>query len=65
MRVRVKVFESYRKFDDWCIDPENVEPMLDYVMNHDNEQERKRWGVGCREAFAAGQVVVTFRDGIE
>lgn len=55
LRVEVRVFESPEKYEDG--DP----PLVAYVMDHDNPEERARLGAGCREAFEAGQLVMTYR----
>lgn len=50
MKVRVQVFSSDK----------DGEKVVDYIMDHDNAEQRKVLGQQCRHAFEAGQKVVTF-----
>lgn len=35
-------------------------PLRDYLMDHDDQTQRRVLGEQCRNAFEAGQVIVTF-----
>lgn len=37
-----------------------AKPIHSYVMDHDNAEERRNLGAQCRNAFEAGQKVVTY-----
>lgn len=53
MRVRVMVFEDFSSLrcNEWAI--------IDYVLDYNDEIQRKRLATSCRDAFEAGQVVLT------
>lgn len=53
LRVRVRVWSDSRVYN-W-----GAEPFIDYVMDYNNDVERRRLAESCRAAFEAGQVVVT------
>jgi len=53
LRVRVMVYASLWDFRN------DMEPLRSYVMNHDDPTDRKVLGQQCRNAFEAGQVIVT------
>jgi len=64
MKVKVMVFASEDDFLDWASHDAGarlVRPIVDYVMDHDDFSQRRRLGESCRDAFEAGQVVVTMR----
>jgi len=50
LQIKVVVYESR----------EAKTVIAEYVMDHDDAAQRKRLGISCREAFEAGQMVVTF-----
>lgn len=50
LKIKVVVYES----------AESQKVVAEYVMDHDDAAQRKRLGISCREAFEAGQMVVTF-----
>lgn len=62
MRVRVRVWQddiamsNYYRFDDGA---QEDEPIIDYVMDYNDDLQRKRLATSCRDAFEAGQVVLT------
>ncbi len=52
MKIRVEVFENIRQYKRGMC-------MLSYVMEHDEQDQRRVLGEQCRNAFEGGQVVVT------
>lgn len=54
LKVRVQVYASVSAFQN------NEEPFRDYVIDHDVVTSRRVLGEQCRNAFEAGQVIVTF-----
>lgn len=54
MKVCVEVHSSLDSFED------AEKPFRCYVMNHDDPGERRVLGEQCRNAFEAGQVIVTY-----
>lgn len=38
----------------------DIKPIAEYEMDHDDPVQRRRLGASCREAFEAGQMVVTY-----
>lgn len=54
MKVCVEVHENLIKFENGC------KPFCEYTMNHNNPAERRVLGEQCRNAFEAGQVIVTY-----
>lgn len=57
MRVRVVI---YRNTHDFI---EDNEPLRDYIIDHDDGNQRAVLGAQVRNAFEAGQVVVTIPQG--
>lgn len=53
MRVRVVIYNSAYDFI------EDNEPFRDYIIDHDDGNQRAVLGAQVRNAFEAGQVVVT------
>lgn len=53
MKIKVEVYNNYIEFDF-------AEPVVSYVMEHDEPEQRKRLGIGCQDAFEAGQLVMTY-----
>jgi hypothetical protein len=54
MKVQVHVYSSLASFEDeWG-------PMRSYTMDHDDPSQRRVLGEQCRNAFEAGQVVLTY-----
>ena len=56
MKVQVEIYNSLKEFDN------GYEPVRCYIMDHDDPAQRKVLGMQCRNAFEAGQVVLTFRE---
>lgn len=50
LQIKVIVYEH----------PKSEKVVAEYVMDHDDAAQRRRLGVSCREAFEAGQMVVTY-----
>lgn len=61
MRVRVMVFaNAYVNRDFWRHGEYTSDsPLVDYVLDYNDEVQRKRLATSCRDAFEAGQVVLT------
>jgi hypothetical protein len=57
LRVNVEVYASVEAFEA------GAAPLREYEMNHDCETERKTLGMQCRNAFEAGQMIVTYSKG--
>lgn len=55
MKVCVEVFDSLLAFERT---PDF--PLRYYMMNHNDPAERRVLGEQCRNAFEAGQVIVTY-----
>lgn len=56
MKVNVEVYrsiDSYEQGDD---------ALYVYSMDHDDQAQRRVLGQQCRNAFEAGQVIVTYAD---
>jgi len=54
MKVCVEVHMNLDSFED------GNKPFRCYTMNHDDPAERRVLGEQCRNAFEAGQVIVTY-----
>lgn len=54
LKVRVEVYQSIASYEI------GEKPFRFYIMNHDVPIERKVLGAQCRNAFEAGQVIVTY-----
>lgn len=52
MKIRVSVYADARAFD-------KKTPFRVYVMEHNNEEQRRVLGMQCRNAFEAGQCIST------
>ena len=52
MKVRVCVFNTIDDFDNW-------ERLRDFVMDHEDPTQRRVLGEQCRNAFEAGQIILT------
>lgn len=50
LQVKVIVFEH----------PKSEKIIAEYVMDHDDPVQRRRLGAACRDAFEAGQKVITY-----
>lgn len=60
LKVRVRVFKDMTHFWDWTESGHHEPlPLVEYTMDHDDPVQRRRLGESCRDAFEAGQVVVT------
>jgi hypothetical protein len=44
----------------WATAEMDGEPLHEFVMDHNDQQQRRVLGEQCRNAFSAGQCVVTF-----
>lgn len=67
MKVQVEVWESSHQMRDFVEEfPEDLPVpgergcIAFYVMDHNDPQQRKALGWQCREAFEAGQCMVTY-----
>lgn len=60
MKVKVTVFADYNAMIAAIVRGNWNGMIADYVMNHDNDDERRTLGAQCRNAFEGGQVVMTF-----
>ena len=54
MKICVEVYASIAAMED------GDEPLHEYVMEHDDDAQRRVLGAQCRCAFEAGQAVLTF-----
>lgn len=52
MKVKVEVYESKIAY-------EAASPLREYVMDHDDQSQRRVLGEQCRNAFEGGQIIVT------
>lgn len=57
MKVNVEVYASIDAYED------GAPALRMYSMNHDNASERRVLGEQCRNAFEAGQMIVTYSKG--
>lgn len=53
LKVCVMVFASEREYE------RGADPIAEYVIDHDDDLQRRNLGRQCRSAFEAGQMVVT------
>ena len=56
MKVCVEVHATLIAFED------GADPFRKYTMNYNDPAERRVLGEQCRNAFEAGQVIVTYRE---
>lgn len=54
MKVHVEVYASIAALEN--SDP----PLADYIMDHNDPEQRRVLGMQCRNAFEAGQCVLTW-----
>ena len=57
--VNVEVHQSF----DHLLD--GLEPFKKYFLDHDDQSQRRVLGEQCRNAFEAGQCVVTYPKGVK
>lgn len=54
MKVCVEVYDNINAYED------GAEAFRSYTMNHDDAGERRVLGEQCRNAFEAGQMILTY-----
>lgn len=57
LKVNVEIYSSVEAYE------EGEEALASYVMDHDDPAQRRVLGEQCRNAFEAGQMIVTYSKG--
>lgn len=54
LNVCIEIYASVTAFED------GEDPITTYIIDHDDDNQRRNLGAQCRSCFEAGQMVVTY-----